>query len=186
MSDFTQPNWEHFPFAEGMPMIPLYGFDHIDDAQKDYNYFLQLQPNAAKLILAEVQEECDKLEYEGSCMYDEYPDKGRMDLIASSIYERISPVIPQAQQPLEINSLLHTQSCRGRNCPPPPRPPHCPGGFCPPPGPSHPCGGRNCPPPRPDFRPNGRPDWLKILIDSLLYQEFGNRRRRYRSRNPYR
>ena len=180
MSDFTQPNWEHFPFAEGMPMIPLYGFDHIDDAQKDYNYFLQLQPNAAKLILAEVQEECDKLEYE------EYPDKGRMDLIASSIYERISPVIPQAQQPLEINSLLHTQSCRGRNCPPPPRPPHCPGGFCPPPGPSHPCGGRNCPPPRPDFRPDGRPDWLKILIDSLLYQEFGNRRRRYRSRNPYR
>lgn len=183
MSVFMQPNWEQFPFTEGMSMIPLYGFDHIDDSKKDYDYFSKLQPNAVKRILAEVREECDKLEYEGSCMYDTYPDKSRMDLISASIYDRVSDSIPQAQ-PLEINSLSH--SCKGRHCPPPPRPPHCFGGHCPPPGPSAPCGGPHCPPPRPDFKPNGQPDWFKILIDNLLYQEFGNRRRRYRSRHPYR
>ena len=46
-----------------------------------------LYPNTAKLIQRAVEDECDKLEYDGSVMFDEYPDKTSLDRIIDRIYE---------------------------------------------------------------------------------------------------
>lgn len=166
-----------FPFSQGMPLFPLYGFDSMEDEARDDSYVKHLFAEDVKYIQQEIEEECDKLEYEGSCMYHAYPDKNRLQMITSVIYDRVKDR-DFHPEPLEINSLSQAETCFGRNCPPPPP---CRGRHCPPP-----CFGRNCPPPRRDFRDNGKPDWLKHLIDTLLFEEINHRRRRFRSRRPWR
>ena len=162
-----------FPFSEGMPLFPLYGFDSMTDEANDDSYVKHLFAEDVKYIQQEIEEECDKLEYEGSCMYHAYPDKMHLQMISAEIYDRVKGRDFHAA-PLEINSLSNissqqmNQPCYGRNCPPP-----------------RPCYGRDCRPPRRDYHDDGRPDWLKHLIDTLLYEEVNHRRRRYRSRRPW-
>ena len=106
-------------------------------------------------------------------MYHAYPDKMHLQMISAEIYDRVKDRDFHAA-PLEINSLSNissqqmNQPCYGRNCPPP-----------------RPCYGRDCRPPRRNYHDDGRPDWLKHLIDTLLYEEVNHRRRRYRSRRPW-
>ena len=162
-----------FPFSEGMPLFPLYGFDSMTDEANDDSYVKHLFAEDVKYIQQEIEEECDKLEYEGSCMYHAYPDKMHLQMISAEIYDRVKGRDFHAA-PLEINSLSNissqqmNQPCYGRNCPPP-----------------RPCYGRDCRPPRKDYHDDGKPDWLKHLIDTLLYEEVNHRRRRYRSRRPW-
>lgn len=72
--------------------MPAEGYENLNDfeaAEKDMEYLRQLYPRVWQLIQNEINEECDKLEYEGSCMFDEYPDKTTLDRIIHRIYERI-------------------------------------------------------------------------------------------------
>lgn len=191
--DFTKipampSSYQATPFYQGFPMVPLYGYDNIEDANEDNAYTRHLYSNAVKRIQEEVDEECDKLEYNGSCMYHKYPDKVHLQMISARIYDRVKD-LPLQPEAIEIASISSSE-CRGRNCPPPPpprppmppRPPHGGSG-----GSQGPCEGRNCNPPRPlpDYNSDGRPNWLKNLIDVLLFNEMNNRRRRYRSRNSW-
>lgn len=181
--DFTKipampPPSQSIPFYQGFPMVPLYGYDHIENENQDTRYARYLCSNAVKRIQEEVDEECDKLEYNGSCMYHKYPDKVHLEMISSRIYERVKD-LPIKPDSIEMTSLTN-ERCFGKHCPPPPppRPPH-------PPYP--PCRGRDCMPQRPipDYDRDGKPNWLKNLIDVLLFNEMNHRRRRYRSRNPW-
>ncbi|MCD7765649.1 MAG: hypothetical protein LUH53_03920 [Lachnospiraceae bacterium] len=42
--------------------------------ERDFRMLQGMYPNKAKELLELVEEECDRLEYEGSPMFDEYPD----------------------------------------------------------------------------------------------------------------
>lgn len=59
--------------------------------QKDVEYMKQLLPSALQAIQNEVDDECDKLEYSGSVMFDEYPDKTHLRMIVDTIMHRLSP-----------------------------------------------------------------------------------------------
>lgn len=191
--DFTKipampPSNQATPFYQGFPMVPLYGYDNIEDSNEDNAYTRHLYSSAVKRIQEEVDEECDKLEYNGSCMYHKYPDKVQLQVISARIYERVKD-LPLQPEAIEIASIANS-GCRGRNCPPPPpprppMPPRPPQGG--PGGSQRPCEGWNCnqPRPLPDYNSDGRPNWLKNLIDVLLFNEMNNRRRRYRSRNSW-
>lgn len=162
---------------------PLYGYDNAEEIDRDVMYMKKIYPRAVKKIQSEIEEECDKLEYEGSCMFDETPDCTRLGAIVDTIYKRVSDL------PLE-NAEIKTEELHGPGpaMPYPPNRPGCPGGrpcrppFGPPCAPGHKC---PPPPPRPDYRPNGQPDWMRGLISSLLYNEMVHRRRRYRSRHQW-
>ena len=80
----------HVPLA--VPMMPLYGYDNCEDATKDFDYMKQLYPKKAKLILSLIEEECDKLEYDGSCMFDEYPDRVYLGRLVDKIYNNLDTV----------------------------------------------------------------------------------------------
>ena len=43
--------------------------------EKDMERMKELYPKEVKTILSYVEDECDKMEYEGSLMFDEYPDR---------------------------------------------------------------------------------------------------------------
>lgn len=57
--------------------------------QADVRYMKEMYPNLAKRIQVLVDEECDKLEYEGSPMFDEYPDKVLIYQIVQRIVEQL-------------------------------------------------------------------------------------------------
>lgn len=104
-SDFMDsPDMEMSPyrFPMGVPMMPLYGYDNCEDADKDWDYFRQMYPIAARRIMVEIDDECDKLEYDGSCMFDEYPDRVHLGRIIDRIFDKVKD--------MEDDSTTHTES----------------------------------------------------------------------------
>ncbi|MDD2978934.1 MAG: hypothetical protein PHN80_03070 [Hespellia sp.] len=61
------------PYYMAYPMPYLYDDEKIQD--RDFAYLKSLYPNLPRTLLPYVEEECDRMEYEGSFAYDEYPDK---------------------------------------------------------------------------------------------------------------
>ncbi len=57
-----------------------------DGDKNDRQYMISLYPELSKRIQCLIEDECNKLEYEGSMMYDEYPDKNEIDKIVMRIY----------------------------------------------------------------------------------------------------
>ena len=95
----------------GIPLMPLYGYDNMEDADKDWDYMRQMYPMAAKQILGEIEEECDKLEYDGSCMYDEYPDRVYLSRIVDKVYDKVKHLIDDDTfvSPESLNSSENTE-----------------------------------------------------------------------------
>lgn len=67
-------------------------FQMVDEREleADREYLMQMYPAKARLIMVMVEDECDKLEFEGSPMLVPYPDKETMLGIARRIYNKIS------------------------------------------------------------------------------------------------
>lgn len=85
------PSDNHMEPPAGVPMFPLYGYDNAEDFDKDISYMKTLYPVSLKSVLKEVNKVCDKLDYHGSFMYDEYPDKVTLERIIDDIYDTTNP-----------------------------------------------------------------------------------------------
>lgn len=70
-------------------MLPEINITMEQISEEDREYIKQMYPAKARLILALVEDECDKLEYEGSPMFAVFPDKESALKIARDIYQRI-------------------------------------------------------------------------------------------------
>lgn len=83
-------------YAGKMPFYLTYPMTNVYQTEKEYERDMErmkeLYPKRMKKLLAYVEEECDKMEYEGSVMYDEYPDKVLMYRTAAGIYDKAVPV----------------------------------------------------------------------------------------------
>ena len=99
------PNNTPYNTPMGVPLYPLYGYDNCEDLDRDMDYFRQLYPSSARRIQGEINNECDKLEYDGSIMFDEYPDKIALDRIIDRVYENIKDMDEAPQ--LEANSVYY-------------------------------------------------------------------------------
>ena len=74
------------PFYMAYPVPMLYDDDR--NARRDYDYRKSIYPDAAKRVLPYIEEECDRMEYDGSMMYDEYPDRLQLRLMCRRIYDK--------------------------------------------------------------------------------------------------
>ena len=74
-----------------IPLFPIYGYDNSEAAEKDFEYMKQLYPRSSKRIQELVEDTCDQMEYEGSIMFDEYPDRLQIALLANKIYRQLAP-----------------------------------------------------------------------------------------------
>ncbi len=81
MQQLQQMRQMPYPFM--YPYPDLYMSEMETD--RDLQYLQQMYPADAKRMQKKVEEACDKLEYEGSMMYDEYPDRVSMLLICDRI-----------------------------------------------------------------------------------------------------
>ena len=80
---------EHkLPYYMAYPMdLKEYGEEKRD--RRDVDYMKSIYPMSAKKILPYVEEECDRMEYVGSMIYDEYPDRLLLYMMAGRIYDRM-------------------------------------------------------------------------------------------------
>lgn len=79
-------NWTTMDYQGGI-YYPDYGMD--TENQADMRYMKELYPELAKRIQTLVDEECDRMEYDGSMMYDEYPDRVMIYRIVKRILDQL-------------------------------------------------------------------------------------------------
>ena len=168
----TSGNSRKMPFYMTYPMQNVF----LEEAEyeRDMNRLKGMYPEEVQRIQELVEEECDKMEYEGSLMFDEYPDRLMLRQICQQIYQKmIDSEVANAMQSTDFEAeqyeAVETEELRvvGQRRPSG-RPPEGPPPFRPPVGNPH----------RPPHRDR---DWgLENLIEVLLFNEMHNRRCRHR------
>ena len=85
---FLMQQLRQMPYSLMYPYPDLYMSEM--ETERDLQYLQQMYPADAKKMQKKVEEELDKLEYEGSMMYDEYPDRVSMLLICDRIEKALA------------------------------------------------------------------------------------------------
>ena len=78
---------QKLPYYMVYPM-PL-AFDDERIERMDFEYMKSLYPDIPKRILPYIEEECNRMEYENSMVYDEYPDKLQLGLMCGRACKNI-------------------------------------------------------------------------------------------------
>lgn len=77
---------EKLPYYLAYPMSDVYD-DRME--RMDFDYMRSLYPDVPKRILPYVEEECDRMEYKGSMVYDAYPDRLSLRMMSGRIFDRL-------------------------------------------------------------------------------------------------
>lgn len=119
-------------YPMGYPMQSMYMSEL--EYQQDMERMKSLYPDEVKRIQELVEEECDKMEYDGSMMFDEVPDRLMLRRICDRIHQKLNePVQPspgmqlpsvEAQQNRGARDLIEVllfnemfnRRCRHRRC----------------------------------------------------------------------
>lgn len=75
------------PFFKAYPLQAVFEDERMQD--RDMEYLKSMYPYAAREIIPLVEDECDKMEYEGSMMFDECPDKLMLRRIRNRICDQV-------------------------------------------------------------------------------------------------
>ena len=125
------------PFYMSYPMQNMYLTEM--EYEKDMDRMKELYPREVKKILEYVHDECDRMEYEGSLMFDEYPDRMMLERIVNRILQAIAGTGKETenesniQYPMRIsqtntdenlksliwvilNNEMYRRRCRHRRC----------------------------------------------------------------------
>lgn len=75
------------PFYKVFPLEDVYRFEM--ERQTELEKLKEFYPKKVQMIQRMVEERVDELEYEGSRIYDENPDKSMLEKEAQQIYEKM-------------------------------------------------------------------------------------------------
>lgn len=75
------------PFYMAYPM-PLF-YEEEDTVVRDLEYLLQMYPDKAKRYHRAISQVLDRIDYSGSLIYDEFPDRFALQRLAGSIAQII-------------------------------------------------------------------------------------------------
>ena len=76
------------PYYMVYPMPVQYDDERME--RRDFEYMKSMYPLEVKRILPYVEEECDRMSYQGSMIYDEYPDQLQIRLMCKRIYDKVN------------------------------------------------------------------------------------------------
>lgn len=145
---FQMQQMRQMPYSWMYPYQDLYMSEM--ETERDLQYLQQMYPADAKRMQRKVEEACDRLDYEGSMMYDEYPDRVSMLLMCDRIIEELR------REDAEAQAVDDAQNMTEEPMDEPVQAMHM---------------GRPGPPPPPPFDPGRR-----SLLEVLLYNEMYKRR----------
>ncbi len=77
------PFYMTYPEA-GYGNVPLYGRQDAD-VLRDLEYFRQMYPAEVRRFQSRIAEILDRVDYEGSVIYDEYPDRYTLERLAANV-----------------------------------------------------------------------------------------------------
>ena len=87
-------------FDNQTPYVPTYppalGSQKLMELEADNSYLKYLYPKITRQISEFVEEECDKMEYEGSLMFDVFPDNIALQLMAAGIAGEFTKKYPDS------------------------------------------------------------------------------------------
>lgn len=78
---------ERMPYYMAYP-VP-FSYDDERTERRDIEYLRSMYPDIPKRLLPYVEEECDRMEYENSMVYDQYPDKLQLKLMCRRICDNV-------------------------------------------------------------------------------------------------
>ncbi len=97
------------PFYMTYP-VPVTQSDE-NEMMQDLEYFQQLYPSGAKLLQREIRKVIDIMDYEGSLIYDEFPDRFAMQRLTKDILRKIRLQLEdEIQDSEEIEKMLRYEN----------------------------------------------------------------------------
>lgn len=84
-----QVSWQP-PFNQDFRFPVSMDITDEEQMERDMEYLRSMYPDMAKRIQRYVDDECDKMEYDGSMMFDEYPDRTMLRKIGNDIYDKVN------------------------------------------------------------------------------------------------
>ncbi|MGO5052882.1 hypothetical protein ACTQ6A_10240 [Lachnospiraceae bacterium LCP25S3_G4] len=98
------------PYYMAYPMPLQYDDERLE--RRDYEYMKSMYPDMAKKILPYVEDECERLEYDNSMIFDEYPDKLMLKMLCRRIYRKVIE-----KDVMELETIMESQSsCSNGQC----------------------------------------------------------------------
>lgn len=91
---------QRLPYYMAYPMPLIYDDERME--RRDFEYMKSMYPITVKRVLPFVEEECDRMSYEGSMIYDEYPDQLQIRLMCNRIYNRAKQQEPKDDMEMEM------------------------------------------------------------------------------------
>lgn len=85
-----------WPEVSSLTAAPMDLLQLQEEDERDWRKLKECYPDMARRLLPEVEAACDRLEYEGSMMFDSLPDKVRVEKLAEEILESLGD--PQQEQ----------------------------------------------------------------------------------------
>lgn len=98
------------PYYMAYPMPLQYDDERIE--QRDFDYMKSMYPMTVKRILPYVEEECDRMAYHGSMIYDEYPDQLQIYLMCNRIYDKVKKQKPKDDYEMEMQMFGQDERLR--------------------------------------------------------------------------
>lgn len=99
-------------------------FQEEKRTKRDLEYMRSMYPGIAKQVLPYVEDECDRMEYEGSLIYDEYPDKLMLSLMCRRVCDKASGYLQSQELDFDekenhwlramIDILVYDELCKRR------------------------------------------------------------------------
>ncbi len=102
---------QYFPFYAAYSNPLLYDGERMQE--QEFNLMKSYYPQTVQRIQEKIEEECDLLDYEGSRLYDEYPDKYMLYHLSCKIQERSSARDEQSgYQGSFLDELVQVMLCQ--------------------------------------------------------------------------
>lgn len=92
------------PFYMSYP-LPI-DFQDDRDMVKDLEYLQQMYPLGSKRLLAEINKALSVLDYEGSMIYDQYPDRFMLYKMGKDILENLRTNSAKGKEDAQLAKLL--------------------------------------------------------------------------------
>ena len=92
------------PYYMAYPMPYLFDDEKIE--RRDFDYLKSMYPMTVKNLLPYIEEECERMSYEGSVIYDEYPDQLQIRMMCNRIYDKVQRNEPERDFGPELKELI--------------------------------------------------------------------------------
>lgn len=78
-----------FPFYTAYPQYPNWNQINEDRVLEDLEYLQQMYPSYAKRYQVIINDMLNRMDYDGSVIYDQYPDRWQLDRIVRTVLDTI-------------------------------------------------------------------------------------------------